>query len=161
MKRPFYLFIIVFLFKQNIQAQDLPVVKLATLNGKEYSTNQLNETTNQPIILSFWATWCVPCINELSAINDQLDIWKKTIKFNVYAIATDDSRTIKRVEPLVNGKDWAFNVLLDKNQDFKRALNITGIPYTIIVKNGKIIYRHLGYVDGDENEIFKILKENQ
>lgn len=79
----------------------------------------------------------------------------------MYAIATDDSRTIKRVVPLVNGKDWAFNVLLDKNQDFKRALNITGIPYTIIVKNGKIIYRHLGYVDGDENEIFKILKENQ
>ena len=161
MKIFFNLLIIVFIVKQNIQAQDLPVVKLATLNGKEYSTNQLNEVKNQPVVLSFWATWCIPCINELSAINDQLDSWKKIIKFNLYAIATDDSRTIKRVEPLVNGKDWAFSVLLDKNQDFKRALNITGIPYTIIIKNGKIIYRHLGYVDGDENEIFKILKENQ
>ena len=52
-------------------------------------------------------------------------------------------------------------VLLDKNQDLKRALNFATIPYTIVVKNGKILFRHIGYVAGDENQLYKIIKDNQ
>lgn len=161
MKKIAFCFILFFVWLQTIKAQEIPSVKLVTLNGKDFSSSEFNNLVDKPIVLSFWATWCIPCINELSAINDQLDSWQKKLNFDLYAISTDDSRTIKRVQPLANGKGWNFKVLLDKNQDLKRELNIAGIPYTIIIKNGKIIYRHLGYVDGDENEILKIIKENQ
>ena len=53
---------------------------------------ELNED-NFYHILSFWATWCVPCINELDALNEVYDELSKELKFKVYAISTDDSRT--------------------------------------------------------------------
>jgi thiol-disulfide isomerase/thioredoxin len=142
-------------------AQVVPNIKLSTLNGESFDSQQLNQITAKPVVLLFWATWCVPCLNELTAINDSLDDWKNETKFDLYAISEDDSRTTKRVPALVNGKGWKFNVLLDNNQDFKRELNFSNIPYTIVLKNGKIIYRHAGYVAGNENELFKIIKENQ
>ncbi len=47
--------------------------------------------------------------------------------------------------PMINGKDWNFKILLDENHNLKRALNIVGIPHTIITKDTKIIYRRIGY----------------
>ena len=94
-------------------------------------------------------------------ICDFLIIRPRFMKFNFYAVSQDDSRTSKKVAALVNGKGWNFNVLLDKNQDFKRLLNLPGIPYTLVVKNGKIIYRQIGYTEGDENTLYDIIKANQ
>ena len=142
-------------------AKTLPAnVQLKDLTGKAVGSEELGKS-GKITVVSFWATWCIPCINELSTINDKLEDWRKKTPFEFYAIAEDDSRTIKRVQPLVNGKNWDFTVLLDKNQDLKRELNLMNIPYTIIVKNGKIIYRHAGYVIGDEEELYKIIKQNQ
>jgi len=55
-------------------------------------------------------------------------------------------------------------VLLDVNQDLKRQLNIQSVPFTLLVDaNGKIVYTHSGYVDGDEyileEEIQKLVKK--
>ena len=155
------LLIIHLLFSSLIaSAQQIPAIKLAGLDGAAFNTSHFN-TNGKPVVLSFWATWCIPCINELSNINDKYESWKKEANFDFYAISEDDSRTIKRVQPLANGKNWDFTVLLDKNQDLKRELNLMNIPYTIIVKDGKIIYRQSGYVEGDEEELLKAIKNNQ
>ena len=69
-----------------------------------------------------------------------------------------NSRTQKRVKPLINGKEWNYKILLDTNQDFKRALSIVNIPYTIVVKNNKIVHIQNGYVPGSEVELFEKLK---
>jgi hypothetical protein len=47
---------------------------------------------------------------------------------------------------------------LDTNQDFKRALSIVNIPYTIVVKNNKIVHIQNGYVPGNELDLFEKLK---
>ena len=78
--------------------------------------------------------------------------------FVIIAVSTDDSRTQKRVKPLVNGKGWDYKILLDTNQDFKRAMSIVNIPYTIVVKNGLIVHIQNGYVPGNENELLEKLK---
>ena len=144
-----------------VSAQQIPSINLPDLDGNTFNTSKLNNTNGVPVVLSFWATWCIPCINELSVINDKYQSWKEKAQFEFYAISVDDSRTNKRVQPLVNGKDWGFTVLLDKNQDLKRGLNLANIPYTLVIKDGKIIYRHAGYVDGDEEVLFKIINQNQ
>ena len=109
-------------------------------------------------ILSFWATWCVPCINELDALNEVYDELSDKLNFKVLAISTDDARTKKRVRPLVNGKSWKFDVLLDENHDLKRALNISGLPHTIITKQNQILHRRIGYAPGEELDLLDKIK---
>jgi hypothetical protein len=81
-----------------------------------------------------------------------------TVFLSPLKLSTDDSRTQKRVKPLINGKGWTYKILLDTNQDLKRALSIVNIPYTIVVKNNKIVHIQNGYVPGSEIELFEKLK---
>ncbi|MFY7811344.1 MAG: TlpA family protein disulfide reductase, partial [Flavobacterium sp.] len=83
--------------------------------------------------------------------------WQKEIKVEVVAVSIDDARTVKRVKPLLNGKNWPYTVLLDTNQDLKRALSIVNVPYTIVVKNQKIVHIQNGYTQGEEKELFEKL----
>jgi thiol-disulfide isomerase/thioredoxin len=115
--------------------------------------------TDKLYLISFWATWCGPCINELDELNEVIDDWKKELNLEVIAIATDDARTQKRVKPMVNGKGWGYTILLDTNQDLKRALTIVNIPYTIVVKNNQILHIQHGYVPGSEVELLAKLKQ--
>ena len=135
----------------------VPNTKLKNLESEFIYTNDVL-TEDNFYIVSFWATWCIPCINELDAI---VDIYEELEKDNieVIAISTDDARTKKRVRPMINGKDWNFKILLDENHDLKRALNIVGIPHTIITKGTKIIYRRIGYSPGEEVDLFEFIKE--
>ncbi|MGY5351569.1 TlpA family protein disulfide reductase [Wenyingzhuangia sp. IMCC45533] len=132
----------------------MPNVFLNTLNSK--SINIIKESKkNKIVVLSFWATWCVSCVNELDAINDLYKSWQNKVDVKLIAISVDDSRTQKRIRPLVFGKDWRYDVLIDDNQVLKRALNISVIPHTIIIKDSKIVYRHTGYTPGYENDLLK------
>jgi thiol-disulfide isomerase/thioredoxin len=147
--------------QHDTSAQAIPTALLHTLDGKNFDAAGLNVMDNKPKLVFFWATWCVPCINELTTVNDIKDVWAKELKFEIFAIAEDDNRSFNKVAPMVNGRDWQFTVLTDKNQELKRKLGIADIPHTLIVKNGKIIYRHIGYSDGDEEQIYSVLKANQ
>ena len=110
-------------------------------------------------VFTFWATWCAPCLNELDAINEHYAEWSTELNMELIAVSIDDSRTQKRVKPLLNGKNWTYTVLLDTNQDLKRALGIANVPYTVVVKNQKIVYVHNGYSQGAEIELYNKLKE--
>ncbi len=61
---------------------------------------------------------------------------------------------------LVNAFGWDYEVFLDKNSDFKRAMNVVNIPHTFLVDgDGKIVYQHTSYAPGDEEELYdKILE---
>ena len=154
------LFIIsLFFIGFNLNAQtNLPDVSISNLEGKKISLKTDFSEKDKLYVYSFWATWCTPCINELDEINDLQKTWKKEVNFDVIAVSIDDSRTQKRVKPLTNGKEWEFIILLDSNQDLKRALTIVNVPYTIVVKNNMIVHVQNGYVPGNELELFEKLK---
>ena len=134
----------------------LPNIKLQDINGKPVSLLEL--TQNKTVVLSFWATWCGPCVNELDAIAEEYDDLQDD-GFELIAISIDDSRTKSRVKALVNGKDWPYTILLDPNQSLKRHLNFANVPYVLIVKNGEIVYTHSGYNPGSEEEIIEKFKQ--
>lgn len=141
-------------FAQN----DLPNVDLKSVDGK--SVTLKNATNKDGItIISLWATWCVPCLKELDAINEIYSEWQEETDVELIAVSVDDSRTVKRVKSLINGKDWDYTVLLDTNNDLKRALNASSIPLTILVRDNKIIYEHSGYSPGAELELYEKIKE--
>jgi cytochrome c biogenesis protein CcmG/thiol:disulfide interchange protein DsbE len=123
---------------------------LTDLKGQPYKSSDIAKD-GKVTVISFWATWCVPCKKELNTINEVYEEWQKKYDMKLVAISIDDSRSSTKVKPYMDGQRWEFDVLLDINQDFKRALNIQSVPYTLLLdKNGKIVYQHSGYVDGDE-----------
>ena len=159
MKKIILLFSILLVF--NINAQDnIPSIDLKTLDGKTLNIQAVTDKDNV-VIISLWATWCVPCINELDAISEVYEDWQESANIELIAVSTDDSRTKKRIRPMVNGKGWPYKILLDKNQELKRALNISTIPQTYILKGSKIIYIHSGYSPGVEDEIYDVIQENK
>lgn len=139
--------------------KEVPSVTLKSVNNKDFNVKNDFAEKDKLYVISFWATWCVPCINELDAINEHYAEWSKELNMEVVAVSIDDTRTQKRVKPLLNGKKWPYTVLLDTNQDLKRALAVANVPYTIVVKNKKIVYIHNGYSQGAEMELYNKLKE--
>ena len=112
------------------------------------------------MVISLWATWCVPCIKELDAISEVYQDWQDETEVSLIAISIDDARTVKRVKPMINGKGWDYTILLDTNNDVKRALGAATVPLTILVKDGVIVYRHSGYAPGAEDELYEQILAN-
>ena len=154
----FTLFLSGLLCFKAISQNKLPSIKIKTLAGKEVFFESLLPVNDTPVVISFWATWCVPCIQELETINDQLAERQKEAAFKFITISIDDARTASKVKSFITGRGWNFNAYLDVNSDLKRALNISDIPHWLLIKNGKIIYQHNGYVPGNEEEIFEKVK---
>ncbi len=153
-------YLLFFLFIQGIYSQDvIPNMYIKTIDGRSINTKS---TYNKKglTVYSFWATWCVPCINELDDIHKEIGKWNDA-NVKIVAISTDDSRTKRRVRPMVNGKKWNFEILLDENQALKRALNINAIPHTIVTSGSKIIYRRIGYKPGEENLLYEFILKNK
>ena len=143
---------------QNNQS-DLPRVDIKDLTGKTINTSSLLDG-DSPVILSFWATWCSPCIKELDAISENLEDWQDETDVRVIAISIDDSRTSMRVVPLADGRGWEFDVYLDSNGDLKRAMNVVNPPHTFVINTkGEIVYQHTAYAEGDEEELFEQVKQ--
>ncbi len=152
--------VIIFLliFSSTFSQQTIPSITLSTLDGEKVDVSELSNS-KEVKVFAFWATWCVPCINELDAISDVYGDWIDETSVEIIAVSTDDTRTKKRIKPLVNGKDWNYKILLDDNQELKRALNISLIPYVIVVKEGEIVYKHSGYSPGSEEDLYEIIKK--
>ena len=139
-------------------AQTMPDVKVENAAGEVISTRQLVD--GKPFIISFWSLTCKPCIIELNAINEQLDEWRKEVSFDVVAVSVDDVRASSRARGMANGFDWNFICLFDKNQDLRRAMNVSLTPQTYVVDGkGNIVYSHSGYTPGSELELLDKLKE--
>jgi len=143
--------------------QKLPDVTISDVDGKKIDVADLSKS-GKITVLSFWATWCIPCKKELTNIADQYDEWQKKYNVQVVAVSIDDSRSAGKVKPYIESQKWTYQVLLDVNQDLKRALDIQSVPFSVLVDaNGKVVSTHSGYVEGDEfvleEEIQKLVKK--
>ena len=136
----------------------LPDVTLKDINGKEVNIANLSRS-GKPVIISFFATWCKPCIRELKAIHELYPDWQDETGVEMYIVSEDEGQDAQKVAPLVNGYGWEYKVLLDPNGTLKRAMNVQNIPHLFVVDSkGKTVYNHVGYTDGGETEILKYLK---
>jgi peroxiredoxin len=151
----FFFFLSILGYSQN----QMPNIELNAISGESVNLSTDFNEVDKLYVFSFWATWCAPCINELEAMHKSYATWKETLNLEIIAVSIDDSKTQKRVKPFLNGKGWTYKVLLDANQELKRALSIVNVPYTIVVKNSKIVFVSNGYSQGAEEELYIKLKE--
>ena len=137
----------------------LPKITLKDINGKTVQTDTLSNQ-GKPIVIDFFATWCKPCNRELDAIAEVYEDWQQETGVKVIAVSIDQAQNINKVKPLVSNHGWEYEVLLDPNSEFLRAVGGQMIPYTLIVDaKGKVVYKHSGYTDGAETELIEKVRE--
>jgi len=161
MKKILFTLVIASLTASIIFAQNrtLPNIEVKNLNGTKLNITQI-ENEGSPIVISFWATWCKPCKKELNNIAEVYEDWQDETNVKIIAISIDDSRSMSKVNPYVNASDWDYEVYLDTNSDLKRAMGVSTVPHTFLLNAKKeIVWQHKGYIDGDENELYKEIKK--
>ena len=141
------------------QIKSLPSVNVKTLEGNQFNFKNIDNNGN-PIVISFWATWCKPCTKELNNIAEIYEDWQDETNVKLVAVSIDDRRSQSKVAPYVNSSGWEYEIYIDPNSDLKRAMGVSTVPHTFLLdKNKQIIWQHRGYVEGDEYELFdEILK---
>ncbi len=132
-------------------AEPAPDFALRDLSNKEV---RLSDLRGKVVLISFWATWCGPCMTEmphLEALHQEL----ADDGLVVLAISADDARSASKVKPLIRSKGYTFTVLLDRTSEVIAQYNPQKtLPYTVLIdRSGRIAWRHAGYVAGDEKEL--------
>lgn len=142
------------------QTNSIPNIQIKNLQNEIVNSQELFDG-NSLVILSFWATWCKPCIKELDAYNENITDWAEETGVKLFAISIDNARSMSRVAPFVNGRGWEnIEFYLDPNEDFKRAMNVINVPHTLLLDgNGKILWQHTSYTEGDEYELYEVIQE--
>lgn len=135
----------------------LPSAQLKNINGETVNTAEISND-GKPIIISFFATWCKPCIRELKAIHELYPDWQEETGVRIIIVSIDQAQDVLKVKPLVDGFGWEYEVLLDPNSEFKRAMNVQTVPHVFVLDgNGNIIHNHSGYTDGAEQELYELI----
>jgi len=144
-----------FVFSQ----QSLPSVEIKSLDNSNFNTIQF-ENNGNPIVISFWATWCKPCILELETINEVYEDWQDETGVKLIAISTDNIQKINDVKVKKDADGWEYEVYIDSNREFARAMNVRPIPHTFLLDGNKnIVWQHTGYSPGDEEDLFDQIKK--
>lgn len=140
------------------QGEDrLPNIQIKTLNGDLIDAGEITND-GAPMVISFWATWCKPCIRELNAINDMYIDWQEETGVKLVAISIDDSRLSSKVRPFITSQGWEYEIYLDENSELRRALNVNNIPHTFLLDGkGNIVWQHNGYFPGDEDHLYELV----
>lgn len=137
----------------------LPQVQVKDTKGRAVNVATLGND-GKPFVISFFATWCKPCLRELRAISEVYDDWRDETGMKLYLVSIDDAQNTSKVKPLVDAEGWEYDVLLDANSDFFRAMGLQTVPHVMVVDgNGKIVHTHSGYTDGAETELIEVIRK--
>jgi len=142
------------------QAAGLPDTRIKdVVSGRTIPFNEAIKP-GRVTLVSFWATWCIPCKKEIKNVRAKMDAWKTEADFDFVTVSIDESRAEGLVRSYALSQGWKFPAYIDPNSDLKRSLNFQTVPFTMVIgKDGKVVYMHSGYEEGAEDETFQKVKE--
>ena len=114
-------------------------------------TTNLHNLTSEVTFVSFWATWCIPCIKEIDKLNEFVDEYEG---LSVILINEDKPGNEAKVKGFVRSRNYPisdnYNIVFDFDKKLSRQFSAQPIPLTLILKDNKVIYRKRGFYLGDE-----------
>ncbi len=136
----------------------LPSVQLKSVDGTTIDTATLSND-GKPFIVTFWATWCKPCLRELKAIHEVYPEWVEETGVKVIAVSIDAAQSQSRVKPLADTEGWEYEILLDPNSEFLHLVGGVNVPHMLIIDgSGKIVESHASYTDGSEEHVIETIR---
>jgi peroxiredoxin len=128
-------------------ARPAPEVKFSALSGETFTTSALR---GKVVLVTFWATYCGPCIQEMPKMVDA-HLKFSTRGYDTVAVAVkgDDPA---RVAQFKASHALPFKVVLDRSGELAREFGNVRITPTgfLIDKNGKVLRRYVGEPDWTE-----------
>lgn len=140
----------------NVLGQQLRNFYLDYINGE---TTAYNEIKGEKLtVIDFWASWCKPCLKAMPKL-EALRQKYSTQGVVLISINADGPRSIAKVAPLVKSLGLNSSILIDLDREVMSDLDIYQLPTLLIVNDqNNIVYRHEGYVEGDEQEVERHIK---
>ena len=137
---------------KDVIVSDSPFDKVK-LTDLENETIDLRKYKGKTIFLNIWATWCKPCLAEMSSIQKAQDILQN--KVVIFLIASGEST--EEINSFRNTHNYNFNYTRIENSE---ELNIQGLPTTFIFDpQGQLVFAEMGSRKWDEKaNITLILK---
>lgn len=130
--------------KSPVQALDFMGI---TASGKPI---RLSDLRDHVVLLNFWATWCVPCLEEMPAM-DRLNRLLQGKKFRILAINLQE--TAEQVQQFAKSNRFGFELVLDPAGEISHHYGVLRIPVSYIVdQKGYIIRRAMGSRAWDSKE---------
>lgn len=142
-----------FLLPVVLLAQDISNLEMNDINGDLFIMQE--HLNHDATIISFWATWCLPCKKEHPTLQELKKKYKNK-DIQVILISRDSPRSLAKVKSYAKTHPFEFIYLLDPNGEISNQLLVTEVPYTMLVnRQGKVVFTHSGYRKGDEAELEK------
>lgn len=133
-----------------------PLPKIRFIDGAGQSRS-LMDLRGHPLVLNIWATWCVPCRQEMPT----LDRLQATLKGSVLVVPLSiDSKGIPAVAAFYREIGIkSLGIYVDQSGDATHLLEISGIPTTLMIdREGREIGRKIGPADWDSPDMVALIE---
>lgn len=137
-----------------VQAGEKVNFSLKDIDGRTVELSSM--VKKGPVLISFWGTFCEPCKKEIPHLVSIVDKYADQ-GMQLALISVDSPRSQGKVRPYAQSQKWKHPVLLDANGKVMKELKGQNPPYTLIVTQDDVVYRHSGYRPGDEKELEKVV----
>lgn len=129
---------------------------LQDIDGNSVKLTELLKTG--PVFLQFWATWCVPCKEEMKVLNELYGKYKDS-GFVYVAVSIDDQKTSSKVKPFIESKGYKFITLFDTDKNVFSNYGGQDPPFSVFLdRKGNVIKSYSGYIQGDDAKLESDIK---
>ena len=124
-------------------------LQVQTLSGEQVDTKTL---TGKIVVLNFWATWCMPCVQEMPMFANLAEMYKADEV--VFILASDEETD--RIESFLEKEELTLPVYQLKNR--MKEYEVFAIPATFIFdKKGRLVNSKRGAFETAE-EVRQMIK---
>jgi len=130
-----------------------------TLEDMDGTTHRLEDHGGRVVVVSFWATWCPPCREEMPSMERA---WQALKEHDIVMLAVNVGEDADTIFAFTGDYPVSFPLPMDRDSSVLKAWPVRGLPTTFVIdKQGRIVYRVIGGRDWSSPELLQMLIDLQ